>query len=124
VHVIGNSADYNPKDMTNGVTAGLADFVNGNPAAIKAFLAALDEANAFIGNNVEKTAEIYFAAEPSRVDDDQKVEIIRNNANEYTTIPNGVVETATFMNALGQLKQVPAKWQDVFFPPINEGAGS
>lgn len=124
VHVIGSSVDYNPKDMTNGVTAALSDFVTGNPLAIKAFLAALDEANAFIPENIEKTAELYFAAEPSKVDDDQKVEIIRNNAHEYTTIPNGVAETAAFMKSLGQLKEVPGSWQDVFFPPVSEGPGS
>lgn len=124
VHLIGTSADYNPKDMTNGVTAGLSDFVTSNPLVIKAFLSALEEANAFIPQNIEKTAEIYFAAEPSKVSDDQKIEIIRNNAGEYTITPNGVVETAKFINRLGQLKTVPAKWQDVFFAPINEGAGS
>ncbi|RJG40523.1 ABC transporter substrate-binding protein [Mesorhizobium sp. DCY119] len=124
VHVIGTSVDYNPKDMTNGVTAGLSSFVTENPLVIKAFLAALEEANSFIRQDIEKTAEIYFAAEPSKVSDDQKIEIIRNNANEYTTVPNGVVETASFISALGQLKTVPAKWQDVFFAPINEGEGS
>lgn len=124
VHVIGTSVDYNPKDMTNGVTAGLSSFVTENPLVIKAFLAALEEANAFIRQDIEKTAEIYFAAEPSKVSDDQKIEIIRNNANEYTTVPNGVVETASFISTLGQLKTVPAKWQDVFFAPINEGEGS
>lgn len=124
VHVIGTSVDYNPKDMTNGVAAALSAFVNANPAVVKAFVAALGEANAFIAKNIEKTAEIYFAAEPSKVDDNQKIEIIRNNANEYTTVPNGVIETATFMSTLGQLKQIPKKWQDVFFPPISEGTGS
>lgn len=124
VHVIGTSVDYNPKDMTNGVVAALSNFVTSNPATVTAFLGALDEANKFIANNVEKTAGIYFAAEPAKIDDAEKIEIIRNNKDEYTNIPNGVVETAMFMNALGQLKQVPAKWQDVFFPPINKGPGS
>lgn len=124
VHVIGTSVDYNPKDMTNGVTAALSDFVTANPATVKALVGALDEANAFIASDIEKTAEIYFAAEPSKISDDQKIEVIRNNAHEYTTVPNGVIETATFMNSLGQLGQVPEKWQDVFFPPINEGSGS
>ncbi|MFC4626344.1 ABC transporter substrate-binding protein [Daeguia caeni] len=124
VHVIGSSVEFNPKDMTNGVTAGLEQFVSDNPLTIKAFLAALQEADAFIPNNIEKTAEIYFAAEPSKVSDEQKIEIIRNNAHEYTIIPNGVIETANFIHALGQLKAVPATWQDVFFPPINQGEGS
>lgn len=124
VHVIGKSADYNPPGLTNGVTAGLSNFVSENPVVIKAFLAALGEANAFIPANIEKTAEIYFAAEPSKLADDEKVEIIRNNANEYTTTPNGVIDTANFISKLGQLKTVPAKWQDVFFAPINEGEGS
>lgn len=124
VHVIGTSDDFNPEGMTNGVVAGLKEFVDGNPVAIKAFLAALDEANAFIPEQIEETARIYFEAVPANMSDEEKIQVIRNNAHEYTTIPNGVMETARFTNQLGLLSEVPNDWRDVFFAPINEGPGS
>ncbi|MFG1432985.1 ABC transporter substrate-binding protein [Xanthobacter sp. V2C-8] len=124
VHVIGTSREFNPPGMSNGVVAGLSATVRDNPKAIRAFLAALDEGNRFIPANPEETARIYFAAEPSSLTDAQKIEVIRNNVDEYAITPNGVIETASFMVSLGQLPQAPARWQDVFFPPVNAGAGS
>lgn len=124
VHVIGTSREFNPPGMSNGVVAALAATVRDNPKAVAAFLAALDEANRFIPANPEETARIYFAAEPSPLTDAQKLAVIRNNLDEYAIAPNGVIETADFMVKLGQLPQAPARWQDVFFPPINTGAGS
>ncbi|MFV0513793.1 MAG: ABC transporter substrate-binding protein [Jhaorihella sp.] len=124
VHAIGTSEEYNPPGMTNGVVAGLKEFVDDNPEAISVFLAAMDEANAFIPENIEETARIYFEAVPANMSDEAKIEVIRNNAHEYTTIPNGVMETARFTNQLGFLDEVPDRWQDIFFAPINEGEGS
>lgn len=124
VHAIGTSDEFNPPGMTNGVVAGLRDFVEGNPVAIKAFLAALDEANAYIPENIEETARIYFEAVPANMSDEAKIEVIRNNAHEYTTVPNGVMKTARFTNQLGFLEDVPNDWRDVFFAPTNEGPGS
>ncbi|WP_165498079.1 ABC transporter substrate-binding protein [Siculibacillus lacustris] len=124
VHVIGTSDDFNPPEMTNGVVAGLEKFVRAKPAVVRAFLDALAEADAFVAAEPRRTAEIYFRAEPAKLTEDQQIEMIRANAAEYVTRPNGVVETARFMKELGQLAEVPARWQDVFFPPINQGAGS
>lgn len=124
VHVIGTSDDYNPQDLTNGVVAAPERFVTENPRIVEVYIAALGEANDFIRDNVEETTRIYFEAEPSAVSDEEKLEIIRNNRNEYTLVPNGVIDTARFANSQNQLALVPDSWQDVFFAPINQGSGS
>ena len=124
VHAIGTSELYNPPGMTNGVVAALKEFVTENPMAVKAYLAAMEEAHAFIPANIEETARIYFDAVPAKMSDEAKIEVIRNNANEYTTVPQGVLETARFTNQLGFLAEAPSDWRDVFFAPINESAGS
>ncbi len=124
VHAIATSKEFNPPGMTNGVIAALGGFVNANPAAVRAFIGAMDEANKFIPQNVEKSAEVYFAAEPSKLSDDEKLAVLRNNKDEYTIVPTGTVETAEFMKSQGQLETAPASWTEVYFPPITEGKGS
>lgn len=124
VHVIGTTKEFNPPGMTNGVVGALKKFVDENKELSTAIIAALDEAGAFIRNDAKETAKIYLAAEPSKLGEAEMVKIMENNRDEYTTEPNGIIDTANFMVKLGQLKTAPARWQDVFFPPINQGAGS
>ncbi|MBN9439349.1 ABC transporter substrate-binding protein [Bosea sp. (in: a-proteobacteria)] len=124
VHVIGRTTEYNPPNMTNGVVGVLRKFVEENKELSSAVVAALDEAGRFIQSEVAETAKIYTAAEPSKLSAEEMLKVIENNKNEYTTEPNGIIDTANFMVKLGQLKAAPAKWQDVFFPPVNQGSGS
>jgi NitT/TauT family transport system substrate-binding protein len=124
LHVIGTTTEFNPPNMTNGVVGVMKKFVDQNAAFSAAIVKALDEAGRFIIADVPETAKLYRAAEPSKLDDATMLKVIENNKNEYTTQPNGVIDTARFMVKLGQLKEAPARWQDVFFPPVNQGAGS
>ena len=124
VHVIGTTKEFNPPGMTNGVVGTLKKFVDTNKEFSASVVAALDEAGRFIREEVRETTKIYMAAEPIKLSADDMLKVIENNRDEYTTEPNGIIDTANFMVKLGQLKTAPPRWQDVFFPPVNQGAGS
>jgi NitT/TauT family transport system substrate-binding protein len=50
--------------------------------------------------------------------------ILRDPENVFSVPPGGVMTYADFMQRTGQIKSRPAKWQDIFFPFIQERQGS
>lgn len=101
-----------------------ARFRQRNPIALAAFVAALDEANAFIAANPAEAARMYLQSEQAPITVDEMEAVIRDPANRFTTVPENLMKFAEFMARTGQLPMVPARWQDLFFPDFHDYAGS
>jgi NitT/TauT family transport system substrate-binding protein len=94
-----------------------------NPHLMQAFVAAADEANAWIAQNPKDAAELYLRKEPQKLSVDEVRDLLTNGDTRFSTIPENSLKIARFMAKLGRLREAPASWKDYFFP-IVDGDGS
>ena len=96
-------------------------FVDQNPKLMAAFLAAQDEANAFIASDRRGAAEIFVKSSPVKVTVEEVVRMLDDPGTRFSTTPTGVMEFATFMARAGSIKSKPAAWTDMFMPALAQG---
>ncbi|TNC07167.1 ABC transporter substrate-binding protein [Methylobacterium terricola] len=97
-------------------------FASANPAAVATIVAALKEAMDVIRNDPNRVAQIYREVEKTALSADEVAAAVR--AQTFTVEPRGIMAFAGFMKRSGELKEAPARWQDVFVGPITQGAGA
>jgi NitT/TauT family transport system substrate-binding protein len=93
-----------------------------NPLAYRAVLAALDEANQLITDDIPTFASML--AEDGGFTADELAAVLSDPAIRFTTTPENVSKYAEFMHSIGSIKNRPASWKDVFFPEIHAAPGS
>jgi NitT/TauT family transport system substrate-binding protein len=86
-------------------------FAEENPTAVKAFLAALREANEFIKANRDEAAGIFVATSDVKVPDDLARKIVADPDTIYDAIPKGTKDYMDFMSSVGILKSKANSWQ-------------
>jgi len=99
-------------------------FAQENRAIMQAFVAALDEAMAFIAAQPAEAAQLWAKAENSRMAPAEVERLIRVPENEWTTTPKKVMAYADFMSRTGLMATKPATWQELFFEGIHAQPGS
>ena len=124
VNLIATSREFANPETTNAFVGTLLSYTTENPDIGPIVIAGLNKANAFISDNVDETTDIYLEAEPQKLSLEEMRTIIGNNRNEYATIPNGVMEAASFLAGLGEIGSSLESWKDPFLPPISDGPGS
>lgn len=125
VHRVLSSEDILGKPSTFVLLAANARFVDRNPKVSQAMVTAVDAAMKRIKEDPARAAALYLRLEPSKSMNVEYVErILRDPENVFSVPPGGVMTYADFMQRTGQIKSRPAKWQDIFFPFIQERQGS
>ena len=99
-------------------------FAAANPGLMIAFLAAQEEANAFIANDREGAVAAYAAATQLKVPKDEMLAMLADPENGYSTAPAGSLVYATFLARTGILKAKPAAWTDLFMPALHDRQGT
>jgi NitT/TauT family transport system substrate-binding protein len=99
-------------------------FRDENPKVYAAFVAALDEAMAFIKENPRRAAEIYLEEEKSKAPLASILKMVEDPEISFTTAPQKLMEYAAFMHKTGAIENLPKDWKEVFFPEIHEKKGS
>jgi NitT/TauT family transport system substrate-binding protein len=99
-----------------------AKYREDNPAAYAAVLAALDEANRMITDDIPVHAALL--AQEGGFTAEEMVTVLRDPAIKFTTTPENVLKYAEFMQGLGTLRAKPAAWTELFFPEIHAAPGS
>ncbi|MEP9348126.1 ABC transporter substrate-binding protein [Xanthobacter sp. KR7-225] len=94
------------------------------PKYFEAVLAALEEANAFIKANPRQAAEIFIAAEKSKLPLDFVEEMIKDPDVIFTSSPQNLMVYAEFMQRNGAIKNKAENWKTLFFPPVHTRSGS
>lgn len=94
-----------------------------NPRLLQAFVAATDEANAWIAAHPLEAAALYLRKEPQKLSVDEVKELLTNGDTKFTTAPENSLKIAKFMGKLGRLREPPKDWKDYFFPIVT-GQGS
>lgn len=100
-------------------------FHDENPKAVKAVLAAVEEANAIIRDTPRQAAEIYVRLETSsKLDVDQVEKLLKDPDIRYTVAPQNITKYTAFMARAGTIKRAPDSWKNLFFPDIHHLPGS
>jgi NitT/TauT family transport system substrate-binding protein len=99
-------------------------FRSENPKTYKAFVAALDEAAAFVAANPEKAADIYIKVGNAKIDRNLLLKIIRNPEVQFKTTPQNTYALAEFMHRVGAIRNKPASAKDYFFDDAHNAAGN
>jgi sulfonate transport system substrate-binding protein len=119
-----NSYDVLGGPSTFNIVWTTKKFHDENPRIYGAFLAALDDAMAFIKQDPKRAAAIYKAAEKSTLSEAFLLKILEDPENVFTTAPQNVMKYAAFMHKIGAVENRPGDWTDLFFPEIHARSGS
>jgi NitT/TauT family transport system substrate-binding protein len=91
---------------------------------MRAVLAAVEEANAYIKEHRREAAAIYLKAEKSSMSVDFVEQMLIDLPDGFGTAPLRIMQHAAFMARLGMLRQMPKDWREMFLPLIAERGGS
>jgi len=99
-------------------------FVEANPQTMLAFLAAMNEANAAISDDPQAAAQSFIRITNSRQPLSEVVQMITDPDTRFSTTPDGVMQYADFLAAVGSIKRRPQSWKDLFMPALGNLPGS
>jgi sulfonate transport system substrate-binding protein len=126
IHTVVTSDDIMGGSTTFTMVSTTTKFREQNPKVFSAVLKALEEANRRIIADKKTAAEILLASTGGEkgFSVSEIVEVLNDPHVKFTTTPENVMKYATFMHAVGSLKNQPASWKDLFFPEIHATPGS
>jgi NitT/TauT family transport system substrate-binding protein len=111
-----SSYDATDGPNTFSAVATIAKWRETNPLLYQAVYAAILDANEFIAKNPREAAEIFVRIENTRLPVAFIEKLISDPEFSYAPEPENVMKIYGFMNRVGALKNMPATWQDLFFP--------
>ena len=114
-----SSYDATDGPNTFSAVAALAKWRDANPKLYKIVYDAILEANEFIAKRPREAAEIFVRIENSKLPVEFVQKLISDEEFSYAPEPENVLKIYRFMHKVGALKNLPATWQDLFFPEIH-----
>ncbi len=96
-------------------------FHDTNPPAYAAFIAAFNEAVAFINNNPQEAAAILAPINQMTVEDTYKS--LTWEGTNYCSTPAGILGMAEFMNTIGYISKSPAHISEIVFENVEAAIG-
>jgi NitT/TauT family transport system substrate-binding protein len=113
-------------EKTNGLlTATTRRFHDQNPAIMKAFVAALEEACGIIRTDHGRAADDYLRATGAKATPRALIlQVLDDPKSGYDITPAGTKRVADFMFTTHRINHALEKWQDLFFPDIQALPGS
>ena len=111
-----SSYDATDGPNTFAVVGTIARWREVNPQLYKIVYAAILEANEFIAKNPREAAEMFVKIENTKLPVEFIQKMITDPEFSYAPEPENVMKIYRFMNKVGALKNMPATWQDLFFP--------
>ena len=111
-----SSYDATDGPNTFSAIAALGRWREANPKLYKAVYDCILEANDFIAKNPREAAEIFIRIENTKLPAEFVQKLIVDPEFSYAPDPENVLKIYRFMNKVGALKNMPATWQELFFP--------
>jgi NitT/TauT family transport system substrate-binding protein len=124
IHKVFDSNALFDGPSTNNVIFATTRFHDDNPVAVKALIAAFDEADAFINANKREAAELYLDTSKDKLTVDDVVAIISQPGAIFSTTPTNTLSTVEFMHDSGLIQRRPSGWKDLYFPEMHASSGS
>lgn len=110
------------RSYSGALLGATSKFASANPAAVTTIVAGLREAMDLIKSDPAQAAKLYMEVEKTALTPAEVEAAIK--AQTFTVEPQGMMAFSGFMQRNGELKEAPAKWQDIMFPPVSQGQGS
>jgi NitT/TauT family transport system substrate-binding protein len=114
IHRVANPADI-LGDMTLVMSATPKRFHDANPQLCKAYVAALDEANQMIADDLQAAANTYNETSATKVPNAMMLRILGDKDTHFSTRPSGIARWASFMKSIGLIKQDVVDWKQFFY---------
>lgn len=111
-------------NITLDVVYSLKRFADDNPKLVKAFMAAQDQANAYITADRKGAAETFLRISKIKMPLEMVEKILADPDTRFSTTPNGVMDYAEFMYRAGTIRSMPKKWTDLFVSEFADRKGS
>jgi DNA-binding beta-propeller fold protein YncE len=74
--------------------------------------------------NQKGAAEIFLRVSKIKLSQDEVEKMLADPDTQFSTTPNGIMQYVMFMRRAGAIKNVPAKWSDLFMPELASRNGS
>lgn len=94
-----------------------------NPKTYRAFLAALDEAAAFIRRSPEEAVDVFLRTGQGNLDRNLVLSIVKDPQVQFKLTPENTLALGQFMHRVGAIKTAPTSVRDYFFDDAHVGAG-
>lgn len=125
IHTVLSSYDVWGGPQTFITVWATSKFHDQNPKTYGAFLAALEEATAFIKTQPKAAAAIYLEMTgDKKLTVDDLTKMFADPQIRYTLVPENMVKFADFKKKIGTIKRSPQSWKELFFPEVHDLAGS
>src|SRR5205823_2855817 len=124
IHKVLSSYDATDGPNTFAVVASVGRWREANPKLYRAVYEAVLEANDFIAKNAREAAEIFVKIENTKLPVPFIEKMISDPEFSYAPEPENVMKIYGFMHKVGALKNMPATWQDLFFPEAHALKGN
>lgn len=111
-------------NITLDVVFSLKQFVDKNPKLVKAFMAAQEQANAYIAKDKKGAAATFLRISKIKMSQPDVEKILADPDTQFSTTPDGVMDYAEFMSKAGTIKIRPTKWTDLFVGEFANRKGS
>jgi len=111
-------------NITLDVVFAAKQFAENNPKLTQAFMAAQEEANAYIAANRKGAAETFLRISKIKMTLLEVEQILADKDTQFSTTPDGLMEYVAFMGKAKTIKTRPAKWSDMFVPAFQTRKGS
>jgi NitT/TauT family transport system substrate-binding protein len=124
IRVVLDSRDALGGDAHVAVTYSTAAFYNDNLRAVRAFLAAYEEAASMIKSDTRKVAETYLSVVKEKATVDEVVQLLTQPGAIFQAAPVRTMVYADYMAKMGFIKPHPKSWKDYFFALLHGREGS
>ena len=116
VHTVFSSYDLLGKPINNTLLYATKDWVDKNPALLKAVFDAFVEAEAWITAHPDDAAKLFKSATRSPFELADLEAMIRNeDLTDFRPEPKATLRFATFLHKIGRLANMPSSWKDYFW---------
>ncbi|GAC1328322.1 MAG: ABC transporter substrate-binding protein [Beijerinckiaceae bacterium] len=124
VHRVLNSYDVMGGPHTYAMIYTTKAIHDRNPLTMKAFLAAMQEANEIIATRKDDAVSMYVDVTKSKSAREDLLAILNDPEIAYTLTPKETMRFADFMYKVGSIKVKPTNWKDLFFEDVHQLQGS
>lgn len=114
-HIVLNSYEVLGGPSSATVLYATTKFRQDNPKTYAAFVQGLADAAAFITAQPEQAADIFIAANKSKIDRELVLKIIKSPEVQFKLQPQNTLKLADFMHRVGAIRNKPASSADYFF---------
>ena len=117
-------------DVTGGATtftmmSTTSEFHDENPEIYAAVLAALEASMTMIAADPLAAADTLIAAGGNAgLGREEVATLLTDPEISFTTVPQNTMRYAEFMHSIGSIENLPASWQELFFPEVHDLPGS